>query len=185
MGAVASFAVLQLGWFACVLGAAHGAPWAGPPLVFAALALHLRMQPPGARATEGVVLACAAALGFVVDTAFVRGGVIALGHSVSPPWLVAMWPNTAAATAPGGSLSALARRPVLAALLGAVAAALAYDAGARLGAIELEGGRLRPLVTIGVAWSGVLPALFALRGRSALRRSGGFLRGRDGLPKFR
>ena len=164
MRAALSFVMLQLGWFACVLGAVHGRSWLGPAVVLAALALHVRLEPTTARAREVVVLAGAAVIGFLVDTALLRNGVIVLANApISPAWLVVLWPNVAAATAPRGTLHALARRPRLAALLGAVAGPLAYDAGARLGAISLDHDRLRALVIIGVAWSGVLPVFFALR----------------------
>ena len=164
--AVASFVALQLGWFACVLGAARGRSWLGPAVVLATLVLHVRLQPARDRGRETLVLALASVVGFLVDTLLLRTGVIVLADAaVSPSWLVALWPNFAAATAAGGSLATLARRPLLGALLGAVAAPLAYDAGARLGAIGLDPDRLRSLIIIGVAWAGVLPVFFALRQR--------------------
>jgi hypothetical protein len=166
VGAIASFAALQLGWFACVLGAARGHASLGPLVVVAALAAHVRLRPSGARAREVAVLISAALLGFLVDTAFLRSGVIAFGEALaSPAWLVVLWPNTAAATASGGSLVALVRRPLLAALVGAVAAPIAYDAGARFGALALGEGRLRALAIIGIVWAGVLPAFFMIRER--------------------
>jgi hypothetical protein len=75
----------------------------------------------------------------------------------------ALWPNAAAATAPGGSLVALARCPLLALLVGAVAAPASYVAGARLGALALDGDRPRALAIIAIVWAAVLPAFFALR----------------------
>jgi len=113
---------------------------------------------------EALQAAQRALLGFVVDTLFLRGGVFTLGGAeTSPAWLVVLWPNTAAATAPGGSLAALARRPLLAALLGAIAAPFSYDAGARLGALALGPGRA--LAIIAIVWTAVLPAFFGLRAR--------------------
>ena len=165
MRAVASFLGLQLGWFACVLGAAHGHPWLGPVVVLVALSVHVARQPSGGR--EVLVLGAAAVLGFVVDTALLRTGVLHLDGMLSPPWLVALWPNFAAATARGGLLGALRERPLLGALVGAAGGALAYDAGARLGPIGLVAPRLVALAVIAVAWSAVLPALFALRARCA------------------
>jgi hypothetical protein len=85
------------------------------------------------------------------------------GAASSPAWLVALWPNVAAATAPGGSLVALARRPLVAALVGAIAAPASYVAGARLGALALDGDRPRALAIIAIAWATVLPTFFALR----------------------
>jgi hypothetical protein len=162
---VLSFVVLQLGWFASVLGAAHGHPWLGPVVVLGSLAVHVRLQPATARTQEVLVLALAAAIGLLVDAALFRAHVTAVGDARIPPaWLVVLWPNVAAATAPTGSLHALARRPLLGALAGAVAGPLAYDAGYRLGAIELDRARL---FVIALAWSGVLPIFFALRSRIA------------------
>jgi len=162
--AVLSFAFMQVGWFACVLGAAREYPWLGPAIVLEGLAVHVWAQPRGARVNEVLILAFAAVLGFLVDTALLRGGVMSVaGAAVSPAWLVALWPNLGAATARGGSLASLERRPILGVLLGLLGGPLAYDAGVRLGAIGVAGGRLGALAIIGAAWSLVLPALFFLR----------------------
>ncbi len=172
--AVLSFAFMQVGWFACVLGAARGYPWLGPAVVFVGLAIHVRTQPRGARVKEVLILTLAAVLGFLVDTALLRGGVMSVaGAAVSPTWLVALWPNLGAATARGGSLGSLERRPILGVLLGLLGGPLAYDAGARLGAIGLAGGRLGALALIGAAWSLVLPALFCLRRRIGTQHGNG------------
>ncbi len=161
--AVRSFAAMQLGWFAAVLGAAHGQAWVGPAVVLPMLALQVRLQPPAVRAQEVLVLATAAVIGLLVDTAFLRAGVVAIGGArIAPAWLVVLWPSVAAAMAPAGSLGWLARRPILAVLVGAIAGPIAYDAGARLGAISLDRGRL---FLIGVAWSGGIPLFLALRSR--------------------
>ena len=169
-GAIASFVSLQLGWFACVLGAAHGHAWLGPLFVLAALAVHVGLRPPEARALEACVLALAALLGFLVDTCLLQMGVMSITGAISSPaWLVALWPNVAAATAPGGSLVALARRPLVAALVGAVAAPASYLAGDRLGAIALDGDRPRALASLAIVWAAVLPAFFALRTRLETR----------------
>jgi hypothetical protein len=161
---LASFVAMQLGWFACVLGATRAHPWLGPGVVLATLAVHVGMRARGARAAEVFVLAASAVLGFVVDTALLRCGVIARADTeVSPPWLIALWPNAAAATAAGGSLAFLANRPRLAACAGGLAGAVAYDAGSRLGAIGLGESPWRSLGVIGVAWACVLPIFLWLR----------------------
>ena len=76
---------------------------------------------------------------------------------------MALWPNFAAATAANGSLASLARRPLLGALLGALAGPFVYYGGRALGAIGLAENHTRALVIIGVVWSTVLPLLFKLR----------------------
>ncbi|MDT8319119.1 MAG: DUF2878 family protein [Xanthomonadales bacterium] len=44
-----NFAAFQLGWFSCVLGAANGVAWIGPPVVLGVVVLHLAQaaRPPG------------------------------------------------------------------------------------------------------------------------------------------
>ena len=176
--AVLSFVGLQIAWFACVLGAAHGHAWLGPTVVLPALAIHVRTQPRAARRKEIVLLALAALAGFFVDTALLRAGVISVaGAEVSPPWLVVLWPTLAAATASTGSLASLSRRPLLGALLGAVGGAAAYRSGSALGAIGLGESQVRSRAIIFVAWSGVLPTLFWLRLRSSAPS------GRRGAPE--
>ena len=164
MRAALSFVALQAGWFACVLGAAKGWPWLGPVFVAALLFVHLRGRQAHARRAEAAVLALSALMGFAIDTALLQAGTLVLpGASVSPPWLVALWPNFAAATAAGGSLRSFARRPIAAALLGAVAAPLAYDGGSRMGALTLGEPRATSWLTLAVVWLFVLPLLFAVR----------------------
>ena len=165
---VISFAGLQLGWFACVLGAAHGYPWLGPVVVFVALAMHVERQRASAR--EVLILAFTAIVGFLVDSAFLQTGVLRLaGSTLSPPWLIALWPNFISTTSENGLLSSLPRRPLLAGLLGAVGGPLAYDSGARLGAIELGSHRLSALAIIGVVWALAVPALVVVRARVVTR----------------
>lgn len=162
--AVISFVGLQISWFACVLGAARGYPWLGPVVVLIGLTIHVRKR--RARIPELFILAIAAVVGFVVDTALVRFGVVRIhGAMLSPLWLVALWPNFISTTADSGLLRSLPRRPLLASLLGAIGGPLAYDSGARLGAIELDSPRLGALAIIGVVWAVVVPALAMLRAR--------------------
>jgi hypothetical protein len=171
-----SFAAMQLAWFVCVLGSTRAHPWLGPGVVVVLLTVHVARRGAGRRGTEIVVLAMSALLGFAVDTALLRSGVIArTGTEVSPPWLIALWPNVAATTAKGGSLAFLAERPWVAAFVGGFGGALSYDAGSRLGALGLGANPWWSLGVIGVVWTSVLPILFwlrATRGRNASLASG-------------
>jgi len=162
--AVGSFVGLQIGWLACVLGAARGYPWLGPVVVLVALSIHVGKQ--RGRAREIFILGIAGVVGFLVDTALLRLGVVRIhGTMLCPPWLVALWPNFISTTANSGLLRSLPRRPLVAGLLGAVGGPLAYDSGARLGAIELDSPRLGALAIIGMVWAVVVPALVMLRAR--------------------
>ncbi len=106
-----------------------------------------------------------AGIGFLVDTALIALGVFVpvrwlMPSPLSTLWLVALWANFA--TTLNVSLSWLHGKPLMAAILGALGGPLAYWAGERLGAIEMDRPLLVPLLVVGLAWSIVTPALFGL-----------------------
>ncbi len=150
----------QLGWFACVLGAAHGFAWVGPVVVGLLLALHLRLQEhPGA---ELRIVAAAALLGLLFDTSLAASGQVtylgSLAGFVSPPWILSMWINFGLTLR--SSMSWLEGRPGIAPLMGAVSGPFSYFAGARLGAVELAEPSWIPLALLAVGWAIALPLLF-------------------------
>lgn len=134
-----NLAAFQLGWLACVLGAAQGAPWFGPPAVAALVGGQAAIfgRPP----SGWPALAVAALIGYAADSALVLAGLLsfpphaALGAPAAL-WMTALWVNFAATL--DGALGWLRGRPLTAALLGAVGGPAAYGAGERLGAVELS-----------------------------------------------
>jgi hypothetical protein len=159
--------LFQLGWFVCVLGAAWGAPLAGPIFVAALTAVHITAMPHGAnRAGETLLLAGAAGLGYAADSALVLGGLVsfpevaALGRP-STVWMAAMWANFAMVL--HVSLRWLRGRYLLGAVLGLLGGPASYYTGARLGAIELA-GPTEGLVGVGVEWAIATPVLLVLAG---------------------
>jgi hypothetical protein len=153
----------QLCWWACILGAASGAPWLGPAVVTAFVALHLwRAVPPAARARELRLLASAALLGFASDSALVLGGVLSFpSHAAlgwpSTVWMVALWVGLAATLR--SSMSWLQGRPLVAVVVGALSGPLAYAAGERLGAASLGPTPTAAMVAIGIVWAIAMPLL--------------------------
>jgi hypothetical protein len=161
----ANFLLFQAAWLCGVLGAAHGRPWLGPVAALAAVAWHLararRAQP------EILLVAAALALGAAFENLLVLGGWLRFepGSAVAgiaPVWMVALW--AAFATTLNVSLRLLHRRQAIAAALGAVAAPLAYYAGARLGAVELVNSGTA-LLAVGVGWVVLMPVLVSLAAR--------------------
>lgn len=152
----------QLGWFACVLGAALGMPGAGPVVVLGISVLHLlrarRPQP------ELRLMLWAMALGLLVDSLLLASGWLRYPSGMwlpglAPYWIVAMW--ALFATTLNISLTWLRGRPVLAAVLGGVGGPLSYLAGARLGGVVM----VEPawaLTAIAIAWSFAMPMLMKL-----------------------
>jgi hypothetical protein len=160
---VAMFVAFQGGWFACVLGAAHGWPWAGTLAAASVTALWIGL---GARPmADAVLVAAAIAIGFVWDSAMAKLGLIAYakpGALSAPVWILALWALFAVTLRE--SLRVLHTRLPLAALLGAVGGPLSYAAAARMGACELIEPVQTPLV-LALGWAAITPLLLALARR--------------------
>jgi len=161
----------QLGWFSCVLGAAHHHAWAGVTAAVALTVFHLALLESPARQWQEIRLVVAVMVaGLLVDGTLSALGWVRYPQGqpapfVPPVWMLCLW--MLFATLLPGALAWLRGRPVLAALLGALGGPLAYLAGERLGAIALGEG-VAPLVglaVLAVAWAVVIPLLVRLSER--------------------
>jgi len=159
---LANFAAFQIGWFACVLGAAHGAPWLGIGVTALVVAWHLvAAAQPGVEARLIVIVAM---LGAIWDSALVALGWIdyASGTIVAgaaPGWIVAMW--ALFATTLNVSLNWLKGRDWLAVAFGSIGGPLAFYGGAKLGAVSFP----QPLFALGalaIGWAILTPILTRL-----------------------
>lgn len=161
----ANFVLFQIGWFACVLSAAHGYPWLGTAIVAGIVGWHLRSAP---RASEEVdLIAQVVLIGALWDSLLVLLGWISypsgtLLSGTAPHWILAMW--ALFATALNVSMRWLKERLGLAAVLGAVCGPLSYWAAVRLGAVEFV-HPARALVALAVGWMLIMPALMLLSQR--------------------
>lgn len=159
MNVVINMVLFQAGWFACVLGAAHGMPWIGAVAAAAIVAWHLARANRPAR--ELGLVATALVAGAVFETLLLQSGWVRfetgqLLEGVAPYWMVALW--AIFATTLNVSLRALRPYPLFAAVLGAVGGPVAYWAGAGLGAMEFV--TTGPALTaIGLGWAILAPAL--------------------------
>jgi hypothetical protein len=155
---------VQVGWAACVVGAASGRGWLGPAVVGVLLVVRIATQPhrPGfIRTVLGAL-----AIGATLDGLLAAAGVLVFPDATTstwpPAWMVALWGNFALAL---DALQWLANRPALASAVGAVGGPLAYLAGARLGAVALGPTEAAALVAIALEWAVALPLLLFLSGR--------------------
>lgn len=150
-------AVAQIGWFACVLGAAWGLPWLGPIVVAVLVVLHLLYSRSWRR--DVALMAALAMYGVIFETLLVRSGWMGYEGMVvagfAPPWIVALWIHFG--TMRHALLRVLYRRPVIAALIGAIGGPVAYAGGAALDAAEMAPPPWRAMVAIGAAWAVVTP----------------------------
>ena len=158
-------ALFQVAWFAGVLGAAQGKPWIGPVAALGVVAWHLaRAQ---RAAPEALLLAAAVVVGAAFESLLVAAGWLRFDAGTvvagtAPIWMIALWPVFA--TTLNVSLRLLHRRIAVAGLLGAIAAPLAYYAGARLGAVEFVNSGAA-LLAIGAGWLVITPFLVSLAAR--------------------
>jgi len=165
MAMAANIVLFQVGWFACVLGAAGG--WA-PEGALAALAIVALYVARAARPwRELVLVAAAAGAGLVADSLLASSGWLryasgGLVEGVAPYWIVAMWALFAITL--NVSLRALRDRPLPGALLGLAGGPAAYLAGEKLGAVALV-QTVPALAALGLIWAIATPALLALARR--------------------
>lgn len=157
-----NFAGFQIGWFACVLGGAYGLGSEGAAAGLVLLLLHLLFTP--LRIPELKLIAAAAIMGAVFDTALIQSGFGTFnsggfGPEIAPPWMIVLWMLFAATLSV--SLDWMKQRLWLAAVAGAVSGPLAYFAGARLGAMEIL-DQDNMLMMLAIGWGLAVPLLVLL-----------------------
>ena len=145
-------------WWAAILGAAHGLWWAGPAAAVSYLVIHLGFLDPTREAGRRVILGTA--VGLLVEQGNMMAGVTAYSPptALAPAWMVGLWAAFSATA--GLSMAWLRGKPILAAVLGAVAGPLTFMAGARLGALTLG-----PWATPVLALEWALATAWLTRGR--------------------
>ena len=165
MRSVVNFVVFQLGWFACVLGAAHGMPIAGTAVVVAIGAWHVaRAERPS---LEALMIVVVAVIGAVWETTVVATGLLHYPNGVlfphTPPyWIIAMW--ALFATTLNVSMTWLRNRPFLAATFGAIGGPLSYAAGFRLHAVTITNEPLAYAI-LAIGWAALTPLMVAIAQR--------------------
>jgi len=174
---VMNYGLYQLGWCACVLGAASGHPWLGTALGILPIALHVAWS---RRRGDALALAIATtAIGVAVDVLQIALGTLRfdVGTVVEwlpPPWLVVVWAQFAMTFHFG--LRWLVGRPWHAALFGMLGGPLAFLAGRRLGVVALHPALWPSLLSLAATWSVALPAAAALAERQRARPGAGAYR---------
>lgn len=159
---VANFVLFQLGWIACVLGAAKGYAWAGTACAVLIVAWHLwraKRTP-----NELNLVLCVVLMGAVFDTLMMQLGLISYASGVliagvAPHWILALW--ALFATSLNVSMNWLKGRVALAALLGAVSGPLSYWAAVRLGAATFE-QPMAAVISLALGWAIIMPLLMVL-----------------------
>ena len=156
---IRNLVLFKLGWIACVYFAATGQPFMATLAVAAVVATHLYSAPVVIK--EAVLLAVAAVIGMAWESTLVYAGIVsypgyAANVPLAPYWIVAMW--VLFATTINYGLGWVKRDWRIAAVAGLVGGPMAFFGGAGMGAVEFSDTTVA-LVTIGVGWAILLPAL--------------------------
>lgn len=153
----------QLGWFACVLGAANNYAWLGVLASICLLAWHLVASKNWI--SEGGLILLTMLIGFLFDFALMSLGWISFAPlkfwpaQLPPPWMIFLW--ALFATTLNFSLNWLKTRSLIAIILGAISGPLAYWGGSKLGALKL----IEPsgaMIYLSLGWAIVVPALLKI-----------------------
>ncbi|UCF66897.1 MAG: DUF2878 domain-containing protein [Acidobacteriota bacterium] len=159
---VLSFLLMYLGWFACVLGAAHDRAGLGALVTAVIVVINIRLAPSPARAL--VLVLFASTIGPLVDLIPMRLELLVLhegGHGLWPPaWWIMLWAVFSSTL--HASFGWLKDRYALAALLGATFGPASYLAGARLGAADLHPDLWPSLLAFALEWLVMMPFLLWL-----------------------
>jgi hypothetical protein len=155
-----NFVLYQIGWFACVLGAAYAeSPW-GIAVAMSLVGIHMFLTTD--RTNQTKLLLVAASVGFVVDSALLRIGVYqfpnaALVDGLPPLWMSALWIQFA--TTFRYCLQWLSGRYAICGVLGLAGAPVAFLGGESLGAIAFCAPRFTNLLILGSLWAIAIPLL--------------------------
>ena len=164
-----NFAAFQLAWLVAVWGASVGLWWFGPVAVAAWVSAYSIWRK--CARVEAPLWLGAGLLGAMTDSLLVWSGAMAFPESAGPgfpttPWMVALWINFAAALR--HCMGWLCGRFVLATVFGAIGGPLAYLAGSKFGALEIQS-----LPAIVVAWLLVMPGLLLIEMKTRSRGGAG------------
>jgi len=159
MAKVWNFIFFQVGWFACVLGAANGqAFWA---VLATLLYVLIHVWQSEDKKAEGILLFKVFILGVSADSLIMNMGFLGFNdvwpsQYLSPAWMWALW--VLVASTMNGSLSWLKGKPILGAALGAIAGPLSYEAGMKLGAGDWGSGhQWIGIALVSAVWALAIP----------------------------
>ncbi len=157
-----NFVLFQLGWFACVWGAAaHQVFW---PVLATAAYIGFHIWRSDSPKLEARLIIKATLFGVSADSLIMYLGLLDFQNEwpspyLSPAWMWVLWALVASTI--NGSLSWLRTKPILGVVLGALCGPMSYEAGIRMGAGTWgAGSQVMGLIALGVIWGVAIPLLF-------------------------
>jgi hypothetical protein len=161
-----NLSLFKAGWLAAVFAAAASLPVLGTAVIGIAVAVHL-WQSDEPR-DELLLLALAAAVGFVWESLLVYAGIVQYGPNTAlaataPYWIVAMW--VLFATTLNVGMRWLRKNLLVASLFGGLGGPMSFLAGEKAGAVTFP-DTSTALVVIGLGWAVLLPLLVRFAARN-------------------
>ena len=159
MALLVNFIGFQVGWFACVLGAANDKELLGMIIALGIVIYHVVNQ--GDSRKELKLVLAATVIGLLWETWVLNLNILRYpSHPEAlfwaPTWLIMMW--ALFATTINLSMAWLKGRWVLSVFMGAVFGPLAFIGGERLGAVVFLDSTLS-IITLSVGWGLLMPLL--------------------------
>ena len=159
MTLLVNFIGFQVGWFACVLGAANDKELLGMIVALGVITYHVVTQ--GDSRKELKLVLAATAIGLLWETWVLNLDILRYpSHSEllfwPPSWLIMMW--ALFATTINLSMGWLKGRWVLALFMGAIFGPLAFIGGEKLGAVVFLDST-QSIVTLSIGWGLLMPLL--------------------------
>lgn len=159
MTLLVNFIGFQVGWFACVLGAANDKELLGMIIALGVIIYHVVTQ--GDSRKELKLVLAATAIGLLWETWVLNLDILRYpSHSEllfwPPSWLIMMW--ALFATTINLSMGWLKGRWVLSVFMGAVFGPLAFIGGEKLGAVVFLDSTLS-MITLAIGWGLLMPLL--------------------------
>jgi hypothetical protein len=159
MALLVNFIGFQVGWFACVLGAAHDKELLGMIIALGIVIYHVVNH--GDSLKELKLVLAAIVIGLIWETWVLNLDILRYpSHPEAlfwaPTWLIMMW--ALFATTINLSMGWLKGRWVLSVFMGAVFGPLAFIGGERLGAVVFLDSTLS-MITLSIGWGLLMPLL--------------------------
>jgi hypothetical protein len=159
MALLVNFIGFQVGWFACVLGAANDKELLGMIVALGVIIYHIVAQ--GASHKELKLVLAAIVIGLIWETWVLNLDILRYpSHSealfLAPSWLIMMW--ALFATTINLTMGWLKGRWILSVFMGAVFGPLAFIGGERLGAVVFLDSTLS-IITLSAGWGLLMPLL--------------------------
>lgn len=159
---VINFILFQVGWFACVIGAAKHMPGLGVLVMLAIVVWHLMQAKQPKR--ELALLLIVLVIGGTFDQIMLNHQLISYEshgwiNTLVPVWILALWAEFV--TILNVSLRWMRDRWLIAVLFGAIGGPLAYMGAAKLGAVTLN---MMPasFIALSIGWAILTPLMLRL-----------------------